>query len=201
MASVLQGEQPGNKVRRWPPSRCTASGWVQVPANTMGPVPIDVPGEEDRPCDADQVVAAAVVGGLQSPPAPASRPRPAQRTTSSRSPARALTRASAGEVVDQPESVDLKLVDVVAVHQLDRHQQDRERCDQSATSPECLGIRFDLGLPFPLFCHHRAFPPGATRDAKGQQTACMRGPPSRSSLVRAGCVRIPAVRFVAGTPG
>jgi hypothetical protein len=28
-------------------------------------------------------------------------------------------------------------------------------------------IRFDLGLPFPLFCHHRAFPPGATRDAKG----------------------------------
>jgi hypothetical protein len=36
MASVLQGEQPGNKVRRWPPSRCTASGCVQVPANTMG---------------------------------------------------------------------------------------------------------------------------------------------------------------------
>jgi hypothetical protein len=43
MASVLQGEQPGNKVRRWPPSRCTASGCVQVPANTLGPVPIDVP--------------------------------------------------------------------------------------------------------------------------------------------------------------
>ena len=32
MASVLQGEQPGNKVRRWPPS-----GAVQVPPATMAP--------------------------------------------------------------------------------------------------------------------------------------------------------------------
>jgi hypothetical protein len=36
----------------------------------------------------------------------------------------------AGQVVDQPERIDLELVDVVAVHQLDRQQQDRDCDDQ-----------------------------------------------------------------------
>jgi hypothetical protein len=78
------------------------------------------------------------------------------------------------EVVDQPEGVDLELVDMVAVHQLDRHHQHRERCDQSDDVARMSGqeqVESDLDLLVPLFCHHRAPPPGAIRDATRRHTA------------------------------
>jgi hypothetical protein len=70
----------------------------------------------------------------------------------------------AGEVVDQLEGVDLELVDMVAVHQLDRHQQNRERCHQSDDVPRMSGqeqVRSDPRLSLLLLCRHRAPRPGA----------------------------------------